>query len=143
VASSSSRSGAPAVAGSGGRGGRCRYRLVQAIQLVVTISAMVCPVSRRCAAHASLAGSTTTGRPTRRPLAVATARAYSIGDRTPGLTRNPDGSLDLILSHTSPAGSAANWLPAPAGPFQLLLGLYAPAPAAANGTWPAPVITAR
>lgn len=68
---------------------------------------------------------------------------YSIGDRTPGLTRNPDGSLDLILSRAGPAGSAANCLPAPAGPFGLLLRLYAPAPAAANGTWPAPVITAR
>jgi len=68
---------------------------------------------------------------------------YSIGDRTPGLTRNPDGSLDLIMSHARPTGSITNWLPAPAGPFQLLLRLYAPASAAANGTWPAPVITAR
>ena len=33
------------------------------------------------AAHASLAGSTTTGRPTRRPLAVATARAYAARSR--------------------------------------------------------------
>jgi hypothetical protein len=33
------------------------------------------PWSRRCAAYASLSGSTSTGRPTRRPFAVATARA--------------------------------------------------------------------
>ena len=25
---------------------------------------------------------------------------YAIGDRTPGLTRNPDGSLDLYVQHT-------------------------------------------
>jgi len=35
---------------------------------------------------------------------------YSIGDRTPGLTRNPDGSLDLIMSHARPTGSITNWL---------------------------------
>ncbi len=32
------------------RGGRCRYRLERAIPVLETISAIVCPLSRRCAA---------------------------------------------------------------------------------------------
>ncbi|WP_296594893.1 DUF1254 domain-containing protein [Phenylobacterium sp.] len=42
---------------------------------------------------------------------------YSIGDRTPGLRTNPDGSLDIWLSRADPGGPrTANWLPLPAGP---------------------------
>lgn len=50
---------------------------------------------------------------------------HSIGDRTPGLQRNADGSLTIIFAHTAPANTA-NWLPAPAGPFYLILRLYHP-----------------
>lgn len=41
---------------------------------------------------------------------------YSVGDRS-GLERNADGSLDVYLQSTAPAGRESNWLPAPAGPF--------------------------
>lgn len=55
---------------------------------------------------------------------------HAVGDRTPGLIREPDGSLVVRVSATPPpagaARSRANWLPAPAGPFRLMLRLYCP-----------------
>ncbi len=55
---------------------------------------------------------------------------YAIGDRTPGLASNADGSLDLWIGRTDPGGAkSANWLPAPAkGPFGLFLRVYLPKP---------------
>ncbi|MDT4828105.1 hypothetical protein FQZ97_614710 [compost metagenome] len=52
-------------------------------------------------------------------------RRHAIGDRTPGLKRNADGSLELVVGHARPA-DAANWLPAPAGRFYLILRMYYP-----------------
>jgi hypothetical protein len=52
---------------------------------------------------------------------------YAIGDRTPGLVRNADGSLDLLIQHQQPAeAQRGNWLPAPAGPFRLAMRAYQP-----------------
>ena len=43
---------------------------------------------------------------------------YAIGDRTPGLKYNEDGSLDIYLQHDSPGpDEESNWLPTPAGEF--------------------------
>lgn len=54
-------------------------------------------------------------------------RRFTIGDRTPGLVFNTDGSADLWLQHEAPVGErAANWLPAPAGLFSLALRFYQP-----------------
>ena len=55
---------------------------------------------------------------------------------------NPDGSLDLYFQKDSPgADKEANWLPAPKGPFNLLMRLYAPKSEALTGKWnPPPVI---
>lgn len=53
---------------------------------------------------------------------------FSIGDRTPGLTRNPDGSLDIYIQNKPPAGLESNWLPSPAsGLFRLNYRIYLPA----------------
>ena len=64
---------------------------------------------------------------------------YAIGDRTPGLQRNADGSLDIHIQHEPPAPDLrANWLPAPAGPFGLSLRAYQPGPAMLSGDYRLP-----
>lgn len=50
---------------------------------------------------------------------------YAIGDRTPGLVLDDDGSLVVHLA-TDPPSDGGNWLPAPAGPFRLMLRTYHP-----------------
>jgi hypothetical protein len=58
-------------------------------------------------------------------------RPGSSGD---DLKKNADGSFTLYLQHANPgADKEANWLPAPAGPFYLILRNYAPVPAVAEG----------
>ncbi|MDT5150962.1 MAG: hypothetical protein QOI01_2695 [Mycobacterium sp.] len=55
------------------------------------------------------------------------------------LVKDPDGGITLHLQNESPGGDEeANWLPAPKGPFQVVLRLYWPKPDALNGTWQAP-----
>jgi hypothetical protein len=55
------------------------------------------------------------------------------------LIKDPDGGITLYLQNDSPGPDReANWLPAPAGPFQVVLRLYWPKPDALNGTWKAP-----
>jgi hypothetical protein len=67
---------------------------------------------------------------------------YSIGDRTPGLRRNPDGSLDLLIQPASPGDDqTSNWLPAPAGPVALVLRAYLPGPRLIDGTYAPPPLT--
>jgi hypothetical protein len=59
-------------------------------------------------------------------LVANEAGRYAIGDRTPGLVRGPDGSVAVHVSRTRPASAHVNWLPAPDGPFRLMLRLYGP-----------------
>ena len=58
------------------------------------------------------------------------------------LTTNPDGSVDLYIQHESPGPEKeANWLPAPADRFILMLRMYWPnekAPSILNRTWKIP-----
>ena len=58
---------------------------------------------------------------------------------------NPDGSLDLYFQNDSPGkDKEPNWLPAPKGPFNLSMRLYAPKPSALTGKWnPPPVVKAQ
>lgn len=69
---------------------------------------------------------------------------YSIGDRTPGLVYDADGGLTLYVQHTRPSdpAQAANWLPAPDGPFTIITRIYGPDPAVLDGTWTLPELTA-
>jgi len=67
----------------------------------------------------------------------------AIGDRTPGLTANADGSLDVLVQNAAPEGSEGNWLPAPTGAFVLLLRLYLPLPSVLGGTYVYPTVTAQ
>jgi hypothetical protein len=66
---------------------------------------------------------------------------FAIGDRTPGLATNPDGSLDIwIGSETPGAEREANWLPAPAGPFALFMRTYLPKPELLDGLYRLPPV---
>ena len=78
-------------------------------------------------------------------LATNPIGRYSIGDRTPNLTRNPDGGITIWISRTDPgAERRANWLPAPAeGPFSLTLRAYLPRSELISGAYnPPPVVPA-
>ncbi|BDG70449.1 DUF1254 domain-containing protein [Roseomonas fluvialis] len=58
---------------------------------------------------------------------------YALGSDN-ALAKNADGSFTLYLQHENPGpDKQANWLPAPAGPFYLILRNYAPVPAVAAG----------
>ena len=59
----------------------------------------------------------------------------------PDLSRDADGGLTLYIQHESPIEElAANWLPAPSGPFYMVMRLYWPKPEAYNGTWTPPLV---
>jgi hypothetical protein len=57
----------------------------------------------------------------------------------PSLTPDTDGGITLYVQNESPGpDKESNWLPAPQGPFLLLLRLYWPKDEALNGDWTAP-----
>lgn len=52
---------------------------------------------------------------------------YEISDRTPGLRRNTDGSLDIWIQQDPPPPDwRSNWLPVPNAPFRLAMRAYQP-----------------
>jgi hypothetical protein len=55
------------------------------------------------------------------------------------LVPDPDGGYTFYIQNESPGiDKESNWLPAPKGPFMLVLRLYWPKPDALNGVWKAP-----
>lgn len=59
----------------------------------------------------------------------------------PSLVKDPDGGVTIYVQNQSPGPEKeANWLPAPDGPFQMILRLYWPKEEALNGTWHAPKV---
>jgi hypothetical protein len=55
------------------------------------------------------------------------------------LVRDDDGGVTIYVQHESPgADREENWLPAPAGPFIVVMRLYLPGPTALDGSWTPP-----
>ncbi len=66
---------------------------------------------------------------------------FSVGDRTPGLVKNADGSTDILIQRQAPVGSlAANWLPAAAGLIRLSLRAYLPRMEVRERRWRVPQV---
>jgi len=64
---------------------------------------------------------------------------YSVGDRS-GIVSNADGSVDIYIQNTAPAGHESNWLPAPDGNFILWLRVYLPDQAILDGEYVVPPV---
>ena len=56
------------------------------------------------------------------------------------LVQNPDGSLDIYIQNTAPAGHESNWLPAPKGAFNIWLRAYIPGKTILDGKYVVPPI---
>lgn len=67
---------------------------------------------------------------------------FSIGDRTPGITRNADGSMTIALQADAPTDTA-NWLPAPRGPFVITFRAYLPQAPLLTRAWRLPAVERR
>jgi hypothetical protein len=66
---------------------------------------------------------------------------YVVASYTPGLAASADGSVTIYVQATQPTNTPiANWLPVPAGPFNLVLRIYGPKGSALDGTYNPPVI---
>lgn len=68
---------------------------------------------------------------------------YLVNSTTQGLVYGEYGSLTITIQHAQPedATQKANWLPAPDGPFYLVMRIYWPEQAALDGSWtPPPVV---
>jgi hypothetical protein len=68
---------------------------------------------------------------------------YSIGDRTPGLVRNADGSLDIWIQPEPPVDPAqrANWLPSPPeNKFYMNARIYQPPAEVLDPKWAMPAV---
>jgi DNA sulfur modification protein DndE len=66
---------------------------------------------------------------------------YSIGKYTEGLKNNTDGSIDILIQHSSPGkDKESNWLPSSEGSFNMIMRTYLPQPSILNGTWSPPSV---
>jgi hypothetical protein len=68
---------------------------------------------------------------------------YKLGSDTRGLKVRADGSFEVPLQADKPEGEfAANWLPAPKGPFYMILRLYQPKGQVLEGKYELPQVEA-
>lgn len=66
---------------------------------------------------------------------------FSVGDRTKGLVKNADGSIDILIQREQPTGEkAANWLPAAPGAMRLSLRAYLPKKELRDRSWRVPPV---
>ncbi|GAO43066.1 DUF1254 domain-containing protein [Flavihumibacter petaseus] len=73
-------------------------------------------------------------------LSTNVLNRFAIGDRDP-IKKNVDGSTDIYISKNKPSpDKTANWLPAPNGPFNLLLRVYWPKEDMISGSWKTPPV---
>jgi hypothetical protein len=64
---------------------------------------------------------------------------YALGDRSKDVKRDSDGGLNIYIQNGSPGEEKeSNWLPAPEGPFYLVLRMYQPRQEVIDATWAAP-----
>jgi hypothetical protein len=75
------------------------------------------------------------------------ADKYAVASYTPGLQPNPnteDGPLSIYMARQLPAGvPMANWLPIPAGEFNIMLRVYGPEGSVEDNTYVPPGIQKR
>ena len=74
-------------------------------------------------------------------LVPNSANKYLVASYTPDLQKNADGSISIYMSRQLPPGvPAANWLPIPPGPFNVMLRDYGPLGSVLEGTYVPPPI---
>lgn len=75
-------------------------------------------------------------------LAESPIGRHSVGALTPGLDRAADGSATISIQAGEPgeAGARANWLPAPAAHFRLVLRMYEPREEVLRGEFEPPPV---
>jgi hypothetical protein len=72
------------------------------------------------------------------------ARKYAVASYTPNLQPNDDGSLSVYMAQQLPVGvPMANWLPIPAGAFNIMLRIYGPKESVEDNTYVPPGILRR
>jgi len=74
-----------------------------------------------------------------RRMVVNPINRYNVGDSS-GLVPGVDGSIDIYIQNTAPAGHESNWLPAPTGDFVLVLRAYQPGAAVLSGEYNVPPV---
>lgn len=74
---------------------------------------------------------------------IRNSRWSSRSSNTPGLQKNPDGSVDIYFAPAAPAGKESNWIPtSPDARFEVLFRLYGPEKPFFDKTWKLPDIEA-
>ncbi len=69
------------------------------------------------------------------------SKRFAVGDRTPDLRAERDGSFDIFVQPKPPSGERiVNWLPSPAGPFRLVFRAYLPKDGLLDGSFHLPPV---